>query len=81
MKTNLYHCGLSEPTLARDAYSLMPPYVTSPLYGSDVAMHLERTVTVKASTMSVVSAAEQKISQKLRLSFEADVNSRVSFKF
>lgn len=46
-----------------------------------MSMHLERTVTVKAPTMSVVSAAEQKISQKLRLSFEADVNSRVSFKF
>ncbi|CAG9540775.1 unnamed protein product [Cercopithifilaria johnstoni] len=69
----------NEPTLARDAYALMPPYAASPLYGSDLSMHLERTVTVKAPTMSVVSAAEQKISQKLRLSFEADVNSRIIF--
>uniref|UniRef100_A0A1I7VTA1 KH domain-containing protein n=1 Tax=Loa loa TaxID=7209 RepID=A0A1I7VTA1_LOALO len=69
----------NEPTLARDAYALMPPYTASSLYGSDVSVHLERTVTVKASTMSVVSAAEQKISQKLRLSFEADVNSRIMF--
>ncbi|KAL4003196.1 KH domain family protein [Acanthocheilonema viteae] len=67
----------NEPTLARDAYALMPPYTTSPLYGSDMSMHLERTVTVKAPTMSIISAAEQKISQKLRLSFEADVNSRI----
>ncbi|KAM3723589.1 Insulin-like growth factor 2 mRNA-binding protein [Dirofilaria immitis] len=69
----------NEPTLARDAYALMPPYAASSLYGSDMSMHLERTVTVKASTMSIVSAAEQKISQKLRLSFEADVNSRIMF--
>uniref|UniRef100_A0A0R3S0I7 KH domain-containing protein n=1 Tax=Elaeophora elaphi TaxID=1147741 RepID=A0A0R3S0I7_9BILA len=71
--------NLSEPTLARDAYTLMPPYAASPMYGSDMSMHLERTVTVKAPTMSIVSAAEQKISQKLRLSFEADVNSRIIF--
>uniref|UniRef100_A0A915PW78 K Homology domain-containing protein n=1 Tax=Setaria digitata TaxID=48799 RepID=A0A915PW78_9BILA len=71
--------NLSETTLARDAYALMPPYTASSLYGSDMAMHLERTVTVKAPTMSVVSAAEQKISQKLRLSFEADVNSRMIY--
>uniref|UniRef100_A0A1I8EHK6 KH domain-containing protein n=1 Tax=Wuchereria bancrofti TaxID=6293 RepID=A0A1I8EHK6_WUCBA len=69
----------NEPTLARDAYALMPPYAASSLYGSDMSVHLERTVTVKASTMNVVSAAEQKISQKLRLSFEADVNSRIMF--
>uniref|UniRef100_A0A8R1Y3W7 K Homology domain-containing protein n=1 Tax=Onchocerca volvulus TaxID=6282 RepID=A0A8R1Y3W7_ONCVO len=69
----------NEPTLARDAYTLMPSYAASSLCGSDMSMHLERTVTVKAPTMNVVSAAEQKISQKLRLSFEADVNSRMMF--
>ncbi|VDP13934.1 unnamed protein product, partial [Onchocerca flexuosa] len=43
----------NEPTLTRDAYTLMPPYAASSLCGSDMSMHLERTVTVKAPTMSV----------------------------
>lgn len=72
----LCHSNLSDPTFTRDAYGLMPPYAAS-LYGSDMAMHVERTVTVKAPDMSVVSAAEQKISQKLRQSFEADLSNRV----
>ncbi|VDK50854.1 unnamed protein product [Gongylonema pulchrum] len=59
---------------------MVPPYGTgSSIYDSDVAVHVERTVTVKAADMSVISAAEQKISQKLRQSFEADVNNIVSF--
>lgn len=65
--------------MTRDAYALIPPYAASSLYGSDMSMHLERTVTVKASTMNIISAAEQKISQKLRSCFEADMNSRVGF--
>uniref|UniRef100_A0A0M3IXB4 KH domain-containing protein n=1 Tax=Ascaris lumbricoides TaxID=6252 RepID=A0A0M3IXB4_ASCLU len=41
-----------------------------------MAMHMERTITVKAAEMSIVSAAEQKISQKLRQSYEADLSNR-----
>lgn len=69
----------NEPTLTRDACVLIPPYASSSLYGSDISVHLERTVTVKASTLNTVSAAEQKISQKLRSCFEADMNNRVIF--
>ncbi|VDN03161.1 unnamed protein product [Thelazia callipaeda] len=69
----------NDPTFIRDSYGLMSPYVASSLYGSDVAMYMERTVTVKASTMNVVSAAEQKISQKLRTCFKSDVNSRMLY--
>ncbi|VDK52885.1 unnamed protein product [Anisakis simplex] len=64
---------------ARDMFGMLPGYGTAPpLYAADMAMHMERTVTVKASEMNVVSAAEQKISQKLRSSYEYDLNNRVS---
>lgn len=54
---------------------MVPPYVGSPVYGADMAVHIERTVTVKAADMTTISAAEQRISQKLRQSYETDLNS------
>lgn len=68
----------SEPALSRDMLGMLPGYGgPPPLYAADMAMHMERTITVKAPEMSIVSAAEQKISQKLRQSYEADLSNRV----
>lgn len=53
----------------------------SSLYSPEVMSHMERTVTIKASDIDTASAAEQKISQKLRQSYEMDVGSRVCFRF
>uniref|UniRef100_A0A915A3M3 Uncharacterized protein n=1 Tax=Parascaris univalens TaxID=6257 RepID=A0A915A3M3_PARUN len=60
----------NEPALSREMLGLLPGYGgLPPLYAADMAMHMERTITVKAPEMSVVSAAEQKISQKLAKSY------------
>uniref|UniRef100_F1KZW5 Insulin-like growth factor 2 mRNA-binding protein 1 n=1 Tax=Ascaris suum TaxID=6253 RepID=F1KZW5_ASCSU len=67
----------NEPALSRDMLGMLPGYGgPPPLYAADMAMHMERTITVKAPEMSIVSAAEQKISQKLRQSYEADLSNR-----
>ncbi|VDM43641.1 unnamed protein product [Toxocara canis] len=67
----------NEPALSRDMLGMLPGYGGAPpLYAADMAMHMERTITVKAPEMSIVSAAEQKISQKLRQSYEADLSNR-----
>lgn len=42
-------------------------------------LQMERTITVRAPTIQEVSAAEQKISAKLRQSFETDVTNRMPY--
>ncbi|RCN46111.1 KH domain protein [Ancylostoma caninum] len=51
---------------------LMPPF-------PDAVLTMERTITVKGPSIEVVSAAEQKISARLRQSYETDLQHRMSF--
>ncbi|KAJ1360665.1 hypothetical protein KIN20_019692 [Parelaphostrongylus tenuis] len=51
---------------------LMPPF-------PDAVLSMERTITVKGPSIEVVSAAEQKISARLRQSYETDLQHRMSF--
>lgn len=44
-----------------------------------LSMLTDRTITVKGSSISAVSAAEAKISAKLRQSFEYDISSRMAY--
>ncbi|VDO70301.1 unnamed protein product [Heligmosomoides polygyrus] len=50
---------------------LMPPF-------PDAVLTMERTITVKGPSIEVVSAAEQKISARLRQSYETDLQHRDS---
>ncbi|EYB81939.1 hypothetical protein Y032_0371g139 [Ancylostoma ceylanicum] len=51
---------------------LIPPF-------PDAVLTMERTITVKGPSIEVVSAAEQKISARLRQSYETDLQHRMSF--
>ncbi|CAJ0598664.1 unnamed protein product [Cylicocyclus nassatus] len=51
---------------------LMPPF-------PDAVLTMERTITVKGPSIEVVSAAEQRISARLRQSYETDLQHRMSF--
>ncbi|KJH50738.1 KH domain protein [Dictyocaulus viviparus] len=51
---------------------LIPPF-------PDAVLTMERTITVKGPSIDVVSAAEQKISARLRQSYETDLQHRMSF--
>ena len=55
---------------SRNEMGVLSPY--------EVALNLERTITVKGPTIDAVSQAESRISQKLRQSFETDLQQRVS---
>ncbi|CAD6185958.1 unnamed protein product [Caenorhabditis auriculariae] len=46
-------------------------------YG-DVFLQLERTITIKGASIENVSSAEQKVSAKLRQSYELDLQNRIS---
>ncbi|VDN29485.1 unnamed protein product [Cylicostephanus goldi] len=50
----------------------MPPF-------PDAVLTMERTITVKGPSIEVVSAAEQRISARLRQSYETDLQHRMSF--
>jgi hypothetical protein len=39
----------------------------------------DRTIVIKGGTIDIVSAAERKISQKMRQDYEADISRGVSF--
>lgn len=49
----------------------MPPF-------PDMIMQMERTITVKGPTIDCISLAEQKISSKLRQSYDTDIQNRLS---
>jgi len=55
---------------SRSEMGVLSPY--------EVALNLERTITVKGPSIDAVSQAESRISQKLRQSFETDLQQRVS---
>ncbi|PAV80503.1 hypothetical protein WR25_02933 isoform C [Diploscapter pachys] len=65
--TNIF---VSNEQQSRSEMGVLSPY--------EVALNLERTITVKGPSIDAVSQAESRISQKLRQSFETDLQQRVS---
>lgn len=49
------------------------------MYPPEINLFTERTIIIKGQDMNTVIAAEQRISQKLRQSYESDLNNRVMF--
>lgn len=51
------------------------------MYPPEMTLFNERTITIKGQDMNTVFAAEQKITQKLRQSYESDLNSRAIYPY